>query len=881
MKKVLKVIGIIVAIILVVMIVAPFLFKDQIVSTVKKEANKQVNAVIDFDNDISLSFFRNFPNASLGMKDLSVVGIGEYQGDTLAYVQNLHVVIDLASLFGQTYQIRDVSLDEPFIQLLVDSSGHANWDIAKEDTAALSEDNSASTLRIGLQKYSINDGHIIYSDSSLGFLLDAEGLDHTGKGDFTMDVFELDTKSNIDELTISYDGIPYLNEIKTDIIANINIDLPQSKYTLTKSNLKLNGLSLGVDGYLAMPNEEDMKMDLSFDAQKANFKNFLSLIPAIYQKDFDDLDASGTLAFNGFVKGIYNEKRIPTFGLTLTIEDGMFQYPSVPEPLSEVNLNLQVENKDGNLDHTRIDVSKLHFLLGSNPFNAHFVATNIQSNPTVDGAVNGTLNLSEVSKIYPLEEGTTLSGILDLDVKVKGSLNDIEDENYQAFDADGEVNAQDLVYRSEDLKQDVEVPQGNLQFSPQQVAVNDLKVMIGKSDIAANGAVDNVFGYMFGKDVLRGHLDIQSDLLDLNEMMGADSADIAASSKPDAVESDSSEGVEAVVIPKNLAFNLNTDIGRFVYDNYELTNLHGEVRIADGILTIKNLSTNMLDGSAQLSGSYNTQNPDKPTTNMDFNVEGVAIQKAFKTFNTVQALAPVASFVEGNFSGNISLNTALDGHLYPKLTTLNSLGSVNVPNFNIKGFGPLVKLATKLGIPKLKDLNISKLFMQFKVDSGYLVVKPFDFSVDNIDMQVAGKNGLNKDIDYTIQMEIPRKKLGDANNALTSLIAKANKATGGDIDLGDKLPVNIHLGGTITKPQVRLDFSEAKNLVKEKLESEAKQQVSKGVNKLLDQLIGSQKDTTQQITNDSTKTQNQSKENKKKNLKEDIKKGLKGLFDSN
>src|SRR5699024_11031153 len=195
-----------------------------------------------------------------------------------------------------------------------------------------------------------------------------------------------------------------------------------------------------------------------------------------------------------------------------------------------------------------------------------------------------------------------------------------------------EVNAQDLVYRSEDLEQDVEVPQGNLQFSPQQVAVNDLKVMIGKSDIAADGAVDNVFGYIFGKDVLRGHLNIQSDLLDLNEMMGADSADLATSSEADAEESDSSEGVEAVVIPKDLAFNLSTDIGRFVYDNYELTNIHGDVRIADGILTIKNLSTNMLDGSAQLSGSYNTQNPDQPITNMDFNVDGVAIQKAFKTF---------------------------------------------------------------------------------------------------------------------------------------------------------------------------------------------------------------------------------------------------------
>src|SRR5690625_2988593 len=173
MKKVLKYLAIIIGIILLIMIVTPFLFKDQIVSTVKKEVNKQVNAEVDFDNDISLGFFRNFPNASLGISDLSVVGKERYAGDTLAYVNRLHVVIDLFSLFGgDTYRIKNVSLTDPYIQLLVDSSGHANWDIAKEDTTETT-DTSSSSIKVALQKYAIHNGHLIYSDFSMGFLLES------------------------------------------------------------------------------------------------------------------------------------------------------------------------------------------------------------------------------------------------------------------------------------------------------------------------------------------------------------------------------------------------------------------------------------------------------------------------------------------------------------------------------------------------------------------------------------------------------------------------------------------------------------------------------------------------------------------------------------
>jgi hypothetical protein len=258
-----------------------------------------------------------------------------------------------------------------------------------------------------------------------------------------------------------------------------------------------------------------------------------------------------------------------------------------------------------------------------------------------------------------------------------------------------------------------------------------------------------------------------------------------------------------------------------------------------------------------------------PKTDLSFKVDNVDIQKAFKTFNTVQALAPVAAFVQGNFSGDINLNTLLNDHLYPKLTSLNSIGNISIPNLNIKGFAPLQKLASTLDLSTLKNLDIRKLLLHFKIDSGFLKVNPFDFMVDSIKMNVSGRNGLNKVIDYTIKMNIPREKLGNANNELTSLIAQANKATGGDLDLGKDVVVGIRLGGTITDPQVKLDLSEEKGRVKDALQSEAKQQIKQGAGQLLDQLL-----KTDSTKADTAKEQKAPKEDIKKALQ----KGLQGIL---
>src|SRR5690625_8023289 len=95
------------------------------------------------------------------------------------------------------------------------------------------EINDFSVFNRILQKYSIKDGKIIYSDASMDFQMIIDGLDHTGKGDFTQDVFDLKTQSHAQAPTLSYGGDAWIDGPDTDLDADVTIDKDQEQYSFS------------------------------------------------------------------------------------------------------------------------------------------------------------------------------------------------------------------------------------------------------------------------------------------------------------------------------------------------------------------------------------------------------------------------------------------------------------------------------------------------------------------------------------------------------------------------------------------------------------------------------------------------------------------------
>src|SRR5829696_458450 len=133
MKTFFKTILIILLCLVIVAFAAPYLFKDKIITKVKSEINKNLNARVNFA-DADLSFFRHFPRVSLALDSLYVTGTGEFATDTLISAEQIDVALNLPSVIrGDHMEIHSVTLESPRIHAIVSKDGVANWDIMKED----------------------------------------------------------------------------------------------------------------------------------------------------------------------------------------------------------------------------------------------------------------------------------------------------------------------------------------------------------------------------------------------------------------------------------------------------------------------------------------------------------------------------------------------------------------------------------------------------------------------------------------------------------------------------------------------------------------------------------------------------------------------------
>ena len=848
MKTFLKIFAIIIIIILAAAFILPIAFKGKIMDLAQKEINKNVAAKVDF-SDISLSLFKSFPNFNMGIKDLTIVGIETFENDTLANISLIDITLDLMSVIkGESYEIKKIKITSPqiFIQVLKD--GSANYDIAvatEETDESVKTPESETAFNLTLRHFEISDAIIDYIDESMGMELGIMGMNHTLSGNFTADVTTIKTKTNINSLTLNYEGIKYLNNARFDYDANIEADLKNEIYTLSKNNLKLNEIILQFAGSVSMI-EEDINLVLTFESPKTEFKHLLSMVPAIYSKDFESIQTSGKLSFDGHVKGLYNETNLPAFNVNLAVSDAMFKYPDLPESVSNVNINTTIKNKGGDADNTIIDVSKFHLQMGQNPVDISLNIKTPVSDPDIKAYIKGKLNLADVKNYYPIEEGDKLSGSFIADVTIKGKLSAVENERYDEFTALGSMLVKGLQYESSEVNGTVEVSNAQLNFSPAYLDLVSFNLKIGENDLNAKGKIENYLAYIFTDDILTGNLNTQSNYFNLLSLMPEELEDGSSVSPQENPEEYTMSVIE---IPANIDFLMISTFKKLIYDNYEFENVNGRIKIKDERLNIENLSMNLLDGEMNMSGYYTAIDPLNPEFDFNLNIDQIDIQRAYNTFGTMTKYAPIAQKTSGKFSTQMRLKSILDQEMMPVYESMLGNGKLQTTKLTIQDVNTLNKLSDVLKYEKLKRMVIDKILVDFKFIDGKLLIEPFDMKVNNYKATLGGWTGIDESIDYALNLEIPRSEFGSAaNDFLNGMVKQANDK-GANFTLGDMVSLGVGIGGTLSNPSIKTNLKESgKSLVED-----VKKQIKEEIENKKEELKQEAKEQAQKILNDANK----------------------------
>lgn len=814
MKLFFKIIGIIILVVLLAMVAIPYFFRDQIVEKVKQEINKNVNAQVDF-TDFSLSLFRSFPNFNFRLEGLSVVNKAPFEGDTLAWIPDFDLTLDLMSVFrGDAYKLRKVYISQPYVNVRVTQKGLANYDIMlpSEPTSGTTSEEPSSAFQIDLQHVAISDGRIIYDDESLTTYALLEGVDFKMSGDFTLDFTSLDTYTSVERVTVIYDGVKYLRNVEAELNALVDADLANSIYTLKKNRLRLNQLFIGFEGSVGMQENGDMNLMLTFASQESEFKNFLSMVPAIYSTNFDGLKTSGTLSINGNVKGMYTDTSYPAFAINLEVNDGYFQYPDLPQAVRDVNIDTRVNFPGGDFDNLTVDVSRFSLVMAGNEISANLFIKNPMSDMHLKGAVEGEADLSRIGEVYPLEEADALTGMITANVSFEGSMSAIEQERYEDFKFIGSLLMKDFHYPTEFLTAPVHIANAQLNFSPAYLDLVNLAMNIGKNDFSATGRIENFMPYFLSDGILRGQLEARSSYLNITDLMPADATPPATEQASPAESPSPAESAPpadtasagAIEIPANIHFTLTTQFAKVIYDNLELTNVNGKMVVADKAILLDKLNMEVLEGTATLSGKYDTKNPAQPQAQLDMLIANIDIQAAYKSFGTIEKFTPIAEKTQGKFTTSFNMTTLLDNEMMPVYNSLNGKGSLKTTDITIQNVNTFNKLADLLKMPDLKRLQMGPVDLSFEFIDGKLHVQPFDIKYADMSASIGGWTALDQTISYDMILTIPRAKFGGAaNDILENLVKEANKI-GTNFSLGETVNVKANIGGTLSDPNVRI-----------------------------------------------------------------------------
>lgn len=592
-------------------------------------------------------------------------------------------------------------------------------------------------------------------------------------------------------------------------VENIALDLRVSNTTNQLDNTVIQVKQLTADvgrnpirGTLTVRGLTNMTVDADVVA-KLNLEEVTKVFP------IDSLTLRGLYDLNVKAKGVYNKaaRRFPAVNARMKLANGYVRSLRFPEPLEQVNALATVTNRTGRLADTRIDIGDLRLLLAGEPFSAKGFVQNLDDYQ-YDLAAKGKLDLTKMARIFDLKR-MTVSGIIDADIQTSGRVSDAKAGRYDKLPATGTLHLTNVNYRGEMLPQGITLTNAHFDLKPGTLTVPQMTGLLGTSAFSATGTLSNYMPFLLQDDQpLRGDLTVEADRFDLNEWMTED---------PQEKVSSGSRSVMAV--PGNIDFTLNTRVRKALYDDMQLDNVGGTIRVANRAVKLEKMGFDALGGRINTSGIYDTQDLLKPLFDFDLAIENAQTQQAFQHLSVVRSLMPLAQYLLGNFTSTFRLRGLLTQDMMPQLNTLTGAGLIKLVEATVQQNPVLEEIIRKTQLRELRDSQFRDVLLQTEITNGAVAIRPFTVAIKDYRVNIGGNASLDGGLDYVLKLDVPTGRAGaDFSKAFAQLTGKPLVGV-------DRANIDLSLKGRFRTPEIRLIGSSTADRIKQTVVQQVMQPV--------------------------------------------------------
>ncbi len=754
-------------------------------------------------NDVNLSVF---PAIALEVHGLTIANKTGFSNDPMLSLDRMLLDVKLRPLFDKRVEVNSLVLEKPRLLLETNEDGSSNYAEKKQGDQPVGTSSGASALAaVVLPDVRIINGYIEMIDRRDNSKQVYDGFHVIATVDFNPSTNQarIENKTAIDNYSYGSLTSFLITDWRINLENNLLFDANTSVLKIENGKGALNAIPFDING--TVDAKDKINMDLTVEAKQVNVAQLLNLTPKAYIEKIKGVQGNGSVNAKILIKGIYDSdtRALPDISGNINTTNASIQYPNIPKPITNISL---VSNFVKSKAKQEFHIERLTANLGQNPIAATMDLVNFD-----DLALNvkGSMNLAEVKDYYPLEAGTNLSGAMKADVNINGKVN-----NPDAMKASGNMEFQNVTVATATSKNPIREMNGTLTFNNQLLESKKLTMTIGKSDLALGFTMRNYLSMMSEEkdapntpqEKASASVTLTSNHLFTADIMGDESR--AKAGAPSGGE----KGKSAMPLP-NVDMDVTANIGTLTTEKFEMKNVKGTMRIANGVITMNNLTMSMFDGTVASRGSINLQNPQRPTFTLNLDLNSLKANTALSMFTSF------GQRLFGDLNMNIAISGALDDTLGLIPSSLNATGNMSVNNGKVQGVKVNQQIASLVSLPDLAELNFKDWVNAFSIADGRVKIPELKISALGGDYAIGGSHGLDGTNDLTMAL-----LLSEAASAKVSVPGFANEVLNAIKEPNGRLKLDFLVGGTLNDPKVKLNSdaltARATNFAKSKLEEE-------------------------------------------------------------
>ncbi len=445
-------------------------------------------------------------------------------------------------------------------------------------------------------------------------------------------------------------------------------------------------------------------------------------------------------------KYIKDKNQFPVTEGDLELKNGFIQSSYYPNPITNINCKAKAINQTGKLKDLSIQLSPASFSFENKPF-ALVASFKDFDDINYDIKANGELDIERMYKVFS-QKGLNVTGYAKMDLALKGKQSDATSGRYANLQNSGALTLKKIKINSEFLPLPFVIEEGDFSFYQDKMNFTNFKATYGKSDFKMNGYMENVINFALSENqVLKGNFKVESDFIQVNEFLTL--------SGNTNIEEQSTTEFGVVVIPSQFDFTLNANVKKINFDELNIENLAGKVKVNQGKLALQNTVFSLIGTQVAMNALYFHETLTR--ANFDYKIKATDfdIKRAYNEIPLFREMASAAEYAEGIVSLDYKIAGKLDGNMTPVFPSLLGGGTLSVKNVKMKGFKLFNTVSQKTETEALKDPDISKIDIKTTVKNNIIKIERFKFKVSGFRPRIEGETSFDGKINLKMRIGLP------------------------------------------------------------------------------------------------------------------------------